>query len=110
MINTSNEYKQVISGSRVFYGNAEITLANDTILDLTNADIVSLKIDDSTSRSGSFQIGSAIINKLTLVINNDKGQFNNYDFTDAIIRPSIGLQLSETIETLRKGVFTVDES
>ena len=110
MINTSNEYKQVISGSRVFYAGAKIIPVIGTIPDLTNADIVSLKIDDETSKSGSFQIGSARINKLTLVINNDERQFDGYDFTDAVIRPSIGLQLSETIETLKKGVFTVDES
>lgn len=110
MINTSNEYKQVISGSRVFYAGAKIIPVIGTIPDLTNADIVSLKIDDETSKSGSFQIGSARINKLTLVINNDERQFDGYDFTDAVIRPSIGLQLSETIETLKKGVFTVDDS
>ena len=110
MINTSNEYKQAICGSRVFYAGAKVTPVIGTIPDLTNADIISLKIDDATSKSGTFQIGSAIINKLTLVTNNDKGQLDSYDFTDAIIRPTQGLQLSETIETLKKGGFTVDDS
>jgi hypothetical protein len=110
MINTSNEYKQVILGdNRKFYGGATITLLDGTILTLDNTKITSIKIDDATSQSGQFSIGSAIINRLTLAINNMDDEYSDYDFTDAVIRPTIGLQLSSTIETLQKGVFTADD-
>ena len=113
MINVSNEYKQAIRESgKKQYGGAIITLANGTILTLNNSNIMEngIGIKDGTTASNSFQIGSAIINELTIIIDNRKGEFSNYDFTDAVIRPTIGLQLSATIETLNKGVFTVDES
>lgn len=117
MINTSNEYKKYIADSvdstlpRYFTAKATITLADSTVLNITDKDIVvkGLRISDSTSASGSFQIGSAIINQCTLVLNNIEGKFNDYDFTDAVIRPYIGLKLSETTEWIPKGVFTVDE-
>ena len=117
MINTSNEYKKYIADSvdstlsRDFTAKADITLVDGTVLNITEEDIVlgGLKINDATSVSNSFQIGSAIINQCTLMLNNIGGKFDQYDFTDAIIRPYIGLKLSETTEWLKKGVFTVDE-
>jgi hypothetical protein len=108
MINTSMEYRQYITGVRQFYSYAQITLADDTVLNLNNTHIINLKIDDAVSQSNSFTVGAAIINKLTLAIDNSNEQFSQYDFYDAVIRPSIGLQLSATIETLNKGVFSVD--
>lgn len=110
MINVSSEFKSVISGDeRIFYPGAEITLADGTVLNLDNSRITQLKIEDATSQSNSFQIGGAIINKLTLSINNMDDAYSDYDFTDAVIRPSVGLQLSSSIETLHKGVFTADD-
>jgi len=110
MINVSNEFKQVINGDeRVFYPSAEITLADSTVLSIGKERITQLKIEDSTSQSGSFSIGSAIINKLTLSIDNMDDAYSDYDFTDAVIRPSVGLQLSASIETLNKGVFIADD-
>lgn len=105
MINVSNEFKEIVSGNdRTFYASAEITLSDNTVLNLDNSQLSGLKIDDG----GKFGLGTAIINKLTLSINNLNDEFSDYDFTDAIIRPSIGLQLSETIETLHKGVFVAE--
>ncbi|MDF2510473.1 MAG: hypothetical protein K0S04_339 [Herbinix sp.] len=110
MINTSNEYKQYIGGDdRKLYANAEITLADGTILELDNSKIMGLKIDDATSQSGTFTIGAAIINKHTLIINNIYDEFSKYDFTGAVIKPSTGLQLSSSIEPIPKGVFTADD-
>jgi hypothetical protein len=117
MINASNEYKKYIADSvdstlsRDFRAKADIELADSTILNITEEDIVlgGLKINDATSANNSFQIGAAIINQCTLMLNNVGGKFDQYDFTDAIIRLYIGLKLSETTEWLKKGIFTVDE-
>ena len=85
MINVSNEFKEIVSGNdRTFYASAEITLNDNTVLNLDNSQLSGLKIDDG----GKFGLGTAIINKLTLSINNLT--VSDYDFTDAIIRPSIG--------------------
>lgn len=117
MINISNEYKRYIADtvnstlSRDFTAKVDIELADSTLLNITEKDIVKsgLKINDATSSNNSFQIGSAIINQCTLMLNNIGGKFDQYDFTDAVIRPYIGLKLSETTEWLKKGIFTVDE-
>lgn len=117
MINTSNEYKQYIADtvnstlSREFTAKVDIELANSTVLNIAERDIVvkGLKISDATSSSNNFQIGSAIINQCILMLNNIGGKFDQYDFTDAIIRPYVGLKLSQTTEWLKKGIFTVDE-
>lgn len=111
MINTSNEYNEKITGSRKFLLGANISLSGGTVLAVNDTDIVQggMEFEDSTSGPSSFQIGAAIINKHILTLSNYDGRFDPYEFTDATVRPRISLQLSETVESLNKGVFTVDE-
>lgn len=109
MIITSNEFKQYVSESRDYIAGVTITLTDGTVLNLTDEKIRALSIEDSVSKDDSFTIGAALINKLTVVIDNVNGEYSKYDFTDAILRPTAGLQLSSTIETLYKGVYIADE-
>lgn len=112
MINTSNEFDNSIMQDRKFLLSSKITLADNTILELGDSDIMQggMEFEDAVSGNGSFQIGCAIINKNTLTLNNTDGKFDAYDFTGATIIPYVGLQLSQTVEKLKKGFFTVDES
>lgn len=114
MRSVSEEYRKYVSGksnARNFTAKATITLANNKVLEVTEKDIVvnGLSIEDAVSQSSEFQIGSAIINQLTLLLNNVEGEFDEYDFTDAIVVPYIGLKLSNTIEWIKLGYYTVDE-
>lgn len=111
MINTSNEYKERILNDRRFYLSARLNVNNETI-ELNDKDIMQggMEFEDATSGDFSFQIGAAIINKHTLTIDNKSGKFDEYDFTGATVVPFVGLQLSQTIERLKKGFYTVDES
>lgn len=109
MINVSSEFKEYVKSSREFIVTAEITLANGTILNIDDSMIRTLSIDEAVSKTGTFDIGAAIINKLTIVIDNTYDEFIYYDFAEATIRPVIGLQLSETIESLQKGIYIADE-
>lgn len=108
MINTSNEYKSLIRRNRKFIPKASLTLADSTVLNLEPGDIMQggLKIEDSVG--DKVALGTAIINKCSLTLNNFSGKFNAYDFSGAVTRPYVGLQLSETVEYLAKGVFTTD--
>lgn len=108
MINTSNEYKAMIRRNRVFIPKATIILADATSLQIPPKDIMSggLKIEDSVGEKVS--LGTAVINKCSLTLNNFTGKYDAYDFTGAVIRPYVGLQLSETVESLSKGVFNID--
>lgn len=112
IINTSNEFKQYIQEEREFICTAKITLSDGTVITVGNENIMSsgFNFDEGTSSDGSFDIGAAIIGKFTLIIDNTEEQFSDYDFTEAKIVPSIGLQLSSTVETINKGVYTVDEA
>lgn len=108
MINTSNEYKQLIRKNRTFLPKASLILADNTVLNLVPADIMQggIKIDDSVGEKVS--LGTAIINKCTLTLNNFSGKFDSYNFAGAVARPQIGLQLSNSIEYLAKGVFAAN--
>ncbi|MEZ3487316.1 MAG: hypothetical protein K1W22_12210 [Lachnospiraceae bacterium] len=114
MINVSNAFKQQLyDDKRRYLGYADITLKDETVLHLTNEHIWTdgLSIDDAVSGDNSFDIGSAIINKCTLTINNCYDDFSEYDFTDAEGMIYVGLELPDgSVEKIRKGVFGVYEA
>lgn len=114
MINTSNNYQSLIyTSGRKFCADATITLKDETVLKLDDKDIMQggVIIDDAVSRPNIFEIGSAIIGKLTLIYNNLNSVFDNYSFDRALILIQIGLILLDgTIEWISKGYFTVDEA
>ena len=114
MLNISNQFKnELYDDNRNYMCYADITLVDGTVLNLKDKDIWtdSFSIEDAVSGTSSFDIGAAIINKLTLSINNIYEEYSEYDFTGAVVVPYIGLELSDgRIEKIRKGVFTVDEA
>lgn len=112
MINTSIAYKIAIARERKFLTKVDITLSDGTKLPTFDNGVImsnGLQIDDSTSSDGKFEIGSAIVNKLTLRIDNVNDFYSQYDFNGAQITPYVGLQLESSVEWLKKGVFIVDE-
>ncbi len=113
MINVSNLFKEELNnGNRNYLAYADITLKDDTVLKLDPSDIWSngLGIEENVSSPSSFDIGSAIINKCTLVINNIYDKYSKYDFEEAKVHISVGLKLSNgTIEKVNLGYFNVNE-
>lgn len=114
MINVSSEFKnELFEGHRIFLDYVDITLKSGNVLNLTSSEIWDggLTIEDSVSNSDSFDIGSAIINKCTITINNIYETYSEYDFFDANVVVYIGMELpSGKIEKIRKGTYTVDET
>lgn len=108
MINTSNEYKTVIKGARNMYADVSIVFRDGTKLPVDQDGLWGLSIEDNVSGTDSFDIGSAIINQLTVKLDNTDERYNAYNFDGAKITVKIGLQLSKTVEWLNKGVFTAD--
>lgn len=108
MRKTTNEYKEKIKKNRVFHYKAVIHLADGTVLNVGNDDLMSdgWSFQDATS-ANTFTIGSAIIGSFTLRLRNDKGQFSEYDFMGATIIPSVGLELSGRIEWINKETYHV---
>lgn len=112
MVNTSLEYRKALyEDKRSFIPKVNILLSNGTVLELSGSQIMQggVKVDDGVSSPGSFDIGSAVIGKLTLNINNMQDEYSDYNFTDAIVTVFVGLKLESRIEWLKKGVFNADD-
>ncbi len=110
MIHVSNAFRQeLVHDRRRYEVTAVITLADNTILTLTNANIIAsgLTIDDAISSDTAFQaLGGCVINSATLIVNNRDDAFSEYDFQNA--RVVIFLQLLN--EQIRKGTYRVDKT
>lgn len=117
MIPVSNEYKrQLIAGNRNYVVKAEMTLADATVLTLTNEDIweQGVVLSNSISSDNSFDIGSAIIGNLTLILDNINGNYNTYDFINAQITLYMGvtgdLDGNDDQVYYRIGFYVVDDT
>lgn len=115
MWNVSKEFRQELLNDNVNYEiSADITFSdgNKITVDRSNIWQNGLKTEKATSNSGNFDIGSAIVGKLTLVLNNIYEEFSDYDFTGAVISNiKVGLKLKNgTTENVRLGVYTVDDN
>ena len=129
MINVSSEFRDKLNNGNCNYlSYADITLKDGTTLNLTNDDIWNggVTIEDAVS-SGTFEVGSVVINQCTIIINNIYDKFTKYDFKEAVVRAQLGTDLNETefdidaddetessytprIEKIKKGVYTVDDT
>lgn len=113
MRNLSTEFKeQQNSGNRNYLKYADFTFTDGSKLSITDKDLWSngFKFEDAVSQSGSFDIGAAIVNKLTLQINNFSGKYTDYIWDGARVVCHIGLELSTGIEKIRICTMTVTDA
>lgn len=113
MRNLSAEFKeQQNSGNRNYLKYADFTFTDGSTLSITDKDLWSngFKFEDAVSQNGSFDIGAAIINKLTLQINNFSGKYTDYIWDGARVVCHIGLELSTGIEKIRICTMTVTDA
>lgn len=113
MRNLSTEFKeQQNSGNRNYLKYADFTFTDGSTLSITDKDLWSngFKFEDAVSQSGSFDIGAAIVNKLTLQINNFSGKYTDYIWDGARVVCHIGLELSTDIEKIRICTMTVTDA
>lgn len=111
MINTSTEYQQAIADKKRFIARASCLLKNGTVLDFDKTNLMAggIKIADGVSGTSKFEIGSAIINQLTIMVFNEEEMFSEYDFTNAVITVWVGMPLDDRIEWLKKGVYNASD-
>lgn len=111
MINTSTEYQQALSDKKRFVARASCLLKDGTVLDFDKTNLMAggVKIADGTSGTSKFEVGTAIINQLTIMVFNGTETFSDYDFSDAVITVWVGMPLSDRIEWLKKGVFNASD-
>ena len=110
MLAASNAFKRAMADNSTMLVEARVKLFNNQTVELSGDDISACSVEQSTSAAGSFNIGSAIIGKLSLTLNNRDGRFDKFDFTDAKILVRAGKQLDGgTIEWVSLGLFIVDQ-
>lgn len=110
MINVSNEFKTLMSERQDFKEYAEVTLANGTVLELTEDDF---SIDNNSlvdsAGANSIPLGVALSRSVQLEIMNDDDHLSDYDFFGAKIRLYLTFELSSTTEKIEYGTFTVTQ-
>ncbi len=110
MINVTNQLKTESLLNSNYYVTANAVLRDGTTLNLEKEDFYldGNGIVDS-SDSGDFPIGVAIEKTATLALVNDDDRFSDYSFTGAQLTLFLNLQLSDRLETIRRGTFIVSK-
>lgn len=90
--------KELNNDNRRYLEWVDITLKDGTALYLREDSVwnFGLKVEDAVSDSSEFKMGSAIINKATVTLNNIYDDFTDYDFEGAEIAIYVGLAISPT--------------
>jgi len=117
MKSTTSTYKQIIASgnTRKFHVTVNLTLADDTQITITEADIMdnSFKLLSASSGTDSFDIGSAIIGKCQFTLMNFDDSWTAYDFFNATAVVWVGMDgdVDENDNQVyyRMGFYTVDE-
>lgn len=108
MINVSNEFWKSMQERTDFKENAEITLADGIVLELDeSAFTVSNNSIIDAAGVNSIPLGIALSRSIQIELMNDDKRFSTYDFFGAKIRLYLTFQLSESVERIEYGTFTV---
>lgn len=110
MINVSTQLKKESITNRNYYVTANVTLSNGTTLKLGKKDfyLSGNSLVDSAD-SGDFPVGVAIEKTASLSLVNDDGRFDGYNFNAARFVIFLNVQLSDRIETIKRGTYIVSK-
>lgn len=116
MIAVSNDFLTDVNSNdnRRFMPIITITLADSTVLNIQPTDVMAnglsgLSIKESVSGDEILEFGSVIINECQIILNNMEGQFDAYDFANAVVNVQISLDLTTGVtETFQRGVYYVN--
>lgn len=110
MINVSTQLKKESLTNRNYYVTANVTLSNGTTLKLGKKDfyLSGNSLVDSAD-SGDFPVGVAIEKTASLSLVNDDGRFDGYNFNAARFVIFLNVQLSDRIETIKRGTYIVSK-
>ena len=109
MINTSQEFKNLINSGVKIVNYADITLRDGTVLNLTPEDFAlgGFSMTDEMT-DGKFGIGYAIGKTIDVTIANHTNKFSSYDFYKSIIYMYVAVELEDgRVLKERKGKYYV---
>lgn len=110
MINVSTQLKKESLTNRNYYVTANVTLSDGTTLKLGKKDfyLSGNSLVDSAD-SEDFPVGVAIEKTASLSLVNDDGHFDGYNFNGARFVIFLNLQLSDKLETIKRGTYIVSK-
>lgn len=110
MINVSTQLKKESLTNRNYYVTANVTLSDGATLKLDKKDfyLAGNSFVDSAD-SGDFPVGVAIEKTASLSLVNDDGRFDGYNFNAARFVIFLNVQLSDRIETIKRGTYIVSK-
>jgi len=110
LINVSTQLKKESLTNRNYYVTANVTLSNGATLKLGKKDfyLSGNSLVDSAD-SGDFPVGVAIEKTASLSLVNDDGHFDGYNFNAARFVIFLNVQLSDRIETIKRGTYIVSK-
>jgi len=111
MIIPSNEFRhELFKGNRNYIISVSLYTSNGSYL-ITNSEVweKTFAIEDMVSQDDTFDVGTAIINKFTLGLDNITERYSGINFKNAVAIPKIGLIVDGEPEILQKGIFIVDD-
>jgi hypothetical protein len=110
LINVSTQLKKESLTNRNYYVTANVTLSNGTTLKLGKKDfyLSGNSLVDSAD-SGDFPVGVAVEKTASLSLVNDDGRFDGYNFNAARFVIFLNVQLSDRIETIKRGTYVVSK-
>ena len=106
-------HRALVNDERAWVNEIRVHLVDiGKTLMLNNSDLWmdGLTIDDAVSDDSDFQVGTAIVNRLDLTINNIHGAYSGYNFLGADVFVKIGLQTDEGLEQIIKGRYWVNNA
>lgn len=98
--------------NRSYQYEITITLADTTELVITNEDLIEsggVVIDEAVSNDDALDIGSCIVQKCTITLRNFDGEFDEYDFRNAVVVVRIWLPIPGEVKGFRRGTYIVKE-
>lgn len=107
MINSSQEFKNLVKKGVKIVNYADITLKDGTVLNLGPSDfsIGGFSMTDKTT-NGKFEIGTAIAKTISATIANHTNKFSAYDFYKSIIYMYVATEKEDgTVLKERKGKY-----
>ena len=108
MINVSNEFWKLMHEKTDFKQNAVITFQDGTVLEVDES-LFTMSNNSVTDAAGvnSVPLGVALSRCIQIELQNDDKRFSTYDFFGAKIRLILKFELSDSVEKIEYGTFTV---
>ena len=114
MITLTKEFRRALAANdRNYDARAVIILEDSTRIELQGDEIWSdgFSIEDAVSDDESFTaLGSTVINAATLIIDNTKDKYIDYNFNNADVTLFITKTFGERTEDVKMGTYRVDDT